>query len=67
MGPLESLQRVEQDIQKAARQGVKRAKSRLREATTRARSSLGRTGIVSINGHDVERIRCIGGQKKPVG
>ena len=62
MGPSESLHRTKQQIQRAARQGVKLAKSGSHRATTSARSLLGRaqkakiprTGIVSINGHDVE-------------
>ena len=68
MGPLKSLQRAEQQVHKAARRGVKMAKAGLQNATAGIRSSVRRTrqpksfrtGIVSINGHDVEKIRCTG-------
>jgi hypothetical protein len=71
MGPLESLHRAEQQIQEAARRGAKIAKAEPRKATAGIRSSVRgtpkpkgfRTGIVSINGHDVEKMRCTGGPR----
>jgi len=70
MGPSESLHRAKQHIQEAARRGAKIAKAEPRKATAGIRSSVRRTptksfrtGIVSINGLDVEKMRCTGGTR----
>ena len=77
MGPLDALRRTEQQVQEAARKGkelvsasmhnledqVRRGlhlKSRVSAGAGVARS---RTGIVSVNGQDVETMRCTGGKK----
>lgn len=74
MGPLDALRRVEQHIQEEARRGAELAKSGLQDVEGRVRRRMhlpprnlpkGRTGIVSVNGQDVEKIICMGG-KKPV-
>ena len=71
MGPSESLHRAKQHIQEAARRGAKIAKAEPRKATAGIPSSVRRTpktksfrtGIVSINGLDVEKMRCTGGTR----
>jgi hypothetical protein len=56
MGPLESLRRIEQQIQAIALSRKQRHKPAQPKQQVK-------TGIVSVNGRDVEKMHCSGGRR----
>ncbi len=77
MGRLDALRRTEQQVEQAAKRGLHNLEANVRrrlrfsqtsqaspfeEEEPNAPNACERTGIVSVNGQDVERMHCTGGR-----